>query len=198
MMLLKTHLYPIVHLDSEEFRAVFFRKVVLDGSVYMDPLTRSHWDRYIEDLVADRGLPPRDITGPWTLPAVLPPGTTTRIAEWNAVARSWGIFKGFCDAAQHTHCTENIMTVMPTLLQNSDVLSILSRALHPLEHCAVFGLPVLEKDRSIVGECQCLLSLELVLSLSWREAKSLIWERDACSLHWIHDPICVGLHAETS
>ena len=114
VMTLKTHIRVKVFLDSEQFKQMFFRRVMLDGSVYMDGLSQEVWDDHISEMAVKVGLPPRDVSGPWPLPAVLPPGLATRMLGWNALARERGIMRGFCDAEQTSHFGGNIQTVMPS------------------------------------------------------------------------------------
>ena len=174
IMLLKTELHPAVALDSQEFRNAFWRRVVVDGTVYMDSLSPSQLESYIKELAVSRGLPGQDVAStPWALDAVLQPGLATRCAEWNELARQTGIVRGFCDAEHHANHMASIMTVIPGLLQGSTIHSLFDRVLVPLEHFAVVGLPVLEPDRVSAGPCQSLLSRDMVGSLSSREIKSL-------------------------
>ena len=173
VMLLKTALAPVMKLDSAEFKDMFYRRVAIPGSVFMDSLQEDDWQAYIKELASAQRLPEKDVTGPWPLDAVLPAGMATRRAAWNDWAAQHGVTTGLCDANHHASFIGNVLQPVPALLQSSMIHVVSDRVFHPLEHFGPIGLPVLAKDRISAGNLGGLIPAELLASMSTRELKSV-------------------------
>jgi len=166
-LLLKTSsVVPTKSLDSEEFRQMFFRKVMVPGSIYFDAVPAKEMAVYIKELAAARGQPPQNAHGmPWTMREVLPPGHATRLLEWESQAKAKGLSLAMFDIEQHFSHTGSFSSVWPTMLRNSTIASVEGKVAAPLGHFAPLGI-------DLFGEA-CLIPLDFAKTLSSRVLKSV-------------------------
>ena len=172
VLLRKTELLALLPIDSDQFRQLFFRKVMLDGTTYMTSIREEQWAAYLAEMAHDRGFPSQDVGRPWTWSEVIAAQFETRARLADDHARAQGIPKGLTDVEQ-THEFAPIHTVFPCLLRKSTIYSLFHRVCAPLEHFAPVGVPILEADTASLPRRATLLTLETVLGLSSREQKSL-------------------------
>ena len=128
------------------FGNLFYRKACMSPDEFLIADDTERYAEVIDRLRKQRGLPELNHGHPWLLPEVLAPGMAVHLRCYKELFGNSGEETGWVNLGQSATFMSKISTVVPTLLQASQMYSLKQdKVMMAKEHLLVMGVPTVEE-----------------------------------------------------